>query len=123
MKRIACVTSMACILLACPIANATDFKLVSLRTDGTPPSNYSDGSNQPAITPDGRYVVFVGDASNLVTPAASGYQVYLRDRTLGTTELVSAGPGGVAGDGSSSLPSISDDGCRVVFTSFASNLV
>ena len=123
MKRIVSAASMACALLAGPIANATDFELVSLRGDGTPPTVYTDGSNQPAITPDGRYVVFVADATNLVSPSVSGLQVYLHDRTTGTTELVSVGTAGAGGNSSSSVPTISDDGCRVVFTSYASNLV
>jgi Tol biopolymer transport system component len=123
MKRIASAASMACALLYFPIANATDFDLVSLRGDGTPPSVYSDGSEQPAITPDGRYVVFVGSSPDLVTPGATGLQVYLRDRLLNTTEIVSVSNAGVSGNSSSSLPSISDDGCRVVFNSYSSNLV
>src|SRR5450631_4269375 len=100
MKRIVGASSIACVLLSCPIANATDFELVSLRADGTPPSVYSDGSNQPAITPDGRYVVFVGDATNLVSPSVGGLQVYLHDREAGTTELISVGTTGTGANDS-----------------------
>jgi Tol biopolymer transport system component len=115
---------LATALLAATIANgATSFSLVSLRSDGTPPSLYTDGSNQPAITPDGRYVVFTSSSDGLVTPSASGYQIYLRDRVAGTMELVSVNTSGGAGNNSSSLPSISDDGCRVVFMSYSSDLV
>ncbi len=123
MKRAVTFEMVACILLSSAPAGATDFTLASLRSDDAPPSVYSDGSNQPAITPDGRYVVFVGDSPDLVTPGASGLQVYLRDRVLATTEIVSVGSAGVPGNDSSSLPSISDDGCRVAFNSRASNLV
>jgi Tol biopolymer transport system component len=104
---------------------ATSFSLVSQRSDSRAPSIYTDGSNQPAITSDGRYVAFIADAPNLVTPNATGapYQVYLRDRVAGTTELVSVTPSGAPGNASSSLPSISDDGCKVAFMSSASDLV
>ena len=51
------------------------------------------------------------------------FDVFVRDRQTGTTERVSIGPGGVQGDGRSSVPSISADGRFVAFTSSASNLV
>ena len=123
MKRPLILHVISSALLAALPALATDFELASLRSDGTPPSVYSDGSEQPAITPDGRFVVFVGTAPDLVTPGAAGRQVYLRDRVLNTTEIVSVSTAGVAGNDGSELPSISDDGCRVAFNSRASNLV
>src|SRR5688500_10676897 len=122
MKRALRTTVAALALLPSMAAAATDFELVNLRSDGTP-GLYSDGSQQPAITPDGRYVVFVASAPDLVTPAANGFQVFLRDRVANTMELVSASTAGAVGNAASSVPSISADGCRVVFTSFSSNLV
>ena len=49
-------------------------------------------------------------------------QIFLRNRTTGTTRLVS-GMGGVPGNADSGAPSISPDGAFVVFQSDASNLV
>lgn len=82
------------------------------------------GATGPTITPDGRYVSFGSNSSDVVA-GASGYQVYLRDRLLGTTELISANDAGVPGS-SGSFPSLmrglSDDARFVTFSSLASNL-
>ena len=84
----------------------------------------SDGvSGFPAISADGRYVVFASGATNLVPADDNGqHDVFLRDRLLGTTELVSASWDGSTNDGESRLPDVSDDGRFVVFESFAQNL-
>ena len=80
-------------------------------------------SNQ-ALSADARYVVFASPASNMVTGQAGGVQqVYLRDRTNGTTALVSRNNGGTAGTSPSDQAAISADGRYVVFRSFATNLV
>jgi Tol biopolymer transport system component len=77
----------------------------------------------PAISADGRFVIFSSLASNLV-PADTGYDdVFVRDRVSGTTERVSVTSAGEQGDGPSSDPAISADGRFVVFSSWASNLV
>ena len=76
----------------------------------------------PSISADGRYVAFASDAPNVV-PGDLGGNVYVRDRLLGTTEKVSVGLGGVAANGGSYHPSISDDGRFVAFDSNARNLV
>src|SRR5262245_8151452 len=47
-------------------------------------------SYQPSISADGRYVAFVSDAAGLVTGDTNGtWDVFVRDRQLGTTERVS----------------------------------
>ncbi|MEX0682323.1 MAG: hypothetical protein WD904_00275 [Dehalococcoidia bacterium] len=47
------------------------------------------GSHDPAITPDGRFVAFRSSASNLVSGDTNGrLDVFVRDRTLGTTVRV-----------------------------------
>jgi hypothetical protein len=63
MNRIARHAAATLALLGAPVAAAATFELASLRSDGTPPSVYSDGSDPPAITPDGRYVVFAASAT------------------------------------------------------------
>jgi Tol biopolymer transport system component len=101
-----------------------NFELVSLTNAGQPPADTPAGSSyQAAVTPDGRYVVFEGSFTGLVTsPVASGSQIYLRDRTNHTTELISQNSNGEAADKPNSRPTISNDGCRVAFISDASNL-
>src|SRR5204863_104025 len=77
-----------------------------------------------AVTPDGRYVVFSSAATNIdpTFTAISNRQVYVRDRTLGTTDVVSKGFGDVAADGDASGGAISDDGRFVGFTPTATGL-
>lgn len=105
--------------------------------DGHPPvpftvrasvSTLGAEANQPSDTPrisgNGRYVVFVSSANNLVPGDTNGTQdVFRRDLATGVTELVSLGFGGVPADDASSNPSISHDGRFVAFGSFATNLL
>jgi Tol biopolymer transport system component len=80
----------------------------------------------PAITPDGRFVVFRSDAANLVANDTNGVtDVFLRDRQLGTTERISVSSGGIGGNAASHAQraSISADGQFVCFLSDATNLV
>lgn len=93
---------------------------VSVASDG---GEASGGSRQSRITPDGRFVVFVSDAPDLVASDANGKaDVFLHDRNDGTTVRLVEGLGGTAPDGDGSLPSISADGRFVAFTSEATNL-
>ncbi len=81
-------------------------------------------SGRPAISGDGRLVAFQSAAGNLASPCggAGGMQVFVRDRSAGTTTCVSTA-GGVAGNGASANPSLSGDGRFVAFDSAAKNLV
>lgn len=82
------------------------------------------GSNDGEISGDGTVVAFDSNATNLVTGDGNGTSdVFVRDRTAGTTERVSVDGAGVEGDGSSASPDIDDDGSVVVFRSAATNLV
>ena len=82
-------------------------------------------SYAPAVSGNGRFVVFVSYASNLVADDANGHltDVFVRDRTRAVTELASVATNGLQSDGTSEQPSISADGRYVVFVSNASNLV
>ena len=84
---------------------------VGCSTPGVPCGHSQD----PAISGDGRYVVFrsFGPRS----------QVYVHDRSSGSTRLVSATPGGAPGNGTSGAAEVSADGTTIVFTSMASDLV
>ncbi|MCX7722340.1 MAG: right-handed parallel beta-helix repeat-containing protein [Verrucomicrobiae bacterium] len=98
-------------------------RLVSVNAAGTASANGE--SYDPAITPDGRYVVFGSEASNLVTNTTTGEgNVYVRDLVAGVTRLVSVDHTGAQGGNFSSYgSSISADGRYVVFASEANNLV
>jgi hypothetical protein len=84
----------------------------------------STGSYYPSISSDGTYVAFISDAGNLVANDTNGTtDVFVRDRTAGTTKRVSVATGGTEGDDESSIPAISGDGRYIAFPSFATNLV
>lgn len=79
-------------------------------------------SYAPAISADGRTVVFESAATNLVPTATSGdTDVYVRDLGADLTALVSVASSG-APDGRSGAPDISADGDSVAFWSNATNL-
>jgi Tol biopolymer transport system component len=81
-------------------------------------------SQYPALTDDGRYIVFDSGASNLVTGDTNGVEdVFVRDRVSGTTELVSLSSSGTQANSESGFPTISADGRYVAFASTATNLV
>lgn len=94
----------------------------SVGTGGIQANATSGGAS---ISADGRFVAFYSFATSLASGVTvSGYQIYVRDRTLGVTILASVSSGGIPGNGDSlGRLSISADGRFVAFTSSASNLV
>src|SRR4051812_25734193 len=100
-------------------------QLVSRGVGGAAPNGGSvTGLGAPVISADGRYVAFASLASNLVTGDDNGAaDVFVFDRSSGTTARISVTSGGVQANASSSNPSISADGHVVVFQSQAANLV
>jgi hypothetical protein len=97
-------------------------ELISAAPDGFTPGNASSGD--PQISPDGRFVLFSSKASNLVPNDDHGFtDVFLRDRKLGLTYLLSANPNtGRSGNGPSITPNFSADGSTIVFASLANDL-
>jgi hypothetical protein len=78
-----------------------------------------------AISGDGRFVAFASDAENLVAGDDNGVRdVFVHDRTTGTTERVSVASDGTPSDGESRIVDIGgEDGRYVVWASVASTLV
>lgn len=77
-----------------------------------------------AMSGDGRYVVFSDNGTNLVSGDTNlTTDVFLRDRSSGTTTRVSVKSNGVEADDFSLKPAISRDGSFIVFESPAQNLV
>jgi hypothetical protein len=84
----------------------------------------SGGGGYPSISGDGRFVAFYSGASDHVAGDTNfASDVFLRDRTNGTTERISVATGGGQGNGESIDPSVSYDGRFVAFVTWASNLV
>jgi Tol biopolymer transport system component len=82
------------------------------------------GSDDVAISADGRFVAFSSYADNLVASDGNGCQdVFVHDRATGTTDRASVDSGGVEGNGDSRQPALSADGRFVAFLSVAKNLV
>jgi len=92
----------------------------------------SDGRSfdPPAISQDGRFVVFTNDGSNLVDGDTNGsFDVFVRNTVTGTTRRVSVSSNETQAEGHEGEPigtgslTISADGRYVAFMSDASNLV
>ena len=101
-------------------AGATE--LVS-RNDGPNGAQGSSVDQQAKISADGRYVVFTSFSTNLPEDIDATQDVFIRDRELDSTRLVSRGTGGGdKGNDFSVRPSVSTDGKYTVFASGATNL-
>jgi len=94
-------------------------ELLSVAPDGTPANG---DSHSPSLSADGRYAGFSSAATNLVTGAPAGRQVYLRDTCLGaalpctpSTQLISTDPAGGLLGAENILPSVSSTGRFVAF--------
>lgn len=95
--------------------------LVSVNTEGTQGNN---GSYDPSISDDGRFVAFLSRATNLVAnDANNALDIFVHDRKTLTTTRVSIGSGGIEGNSYCFSPTISADGRYVAFESESSNLV
>lgn len=96
------------------------------RQSGVNSSDANGPSFEASISPHGRYVVFVSDATNLGsgTTTTGTDEIYVRDRKTHTTSLVSRASGATGGvaNGHSDEPTVSLLGHRVAFSSTATNL-
>jgi hypothetical protein len=91
-----------------------------IAADGTPENG---SASQPTVSADGRFVVFVSNATNLVSGVPGNLQIYLRDRKTGQIRLVSVGMDGSPANDISTGPTLSADGRYVAYYSNATNLV
>ncbi len=102
--------------------DSDDIDLATSSASGQPAN---DGCDEPALSPDGRYVCFQSFATNLISPAppAGFSQAYRKDVETGGITLASSDSSGTAGNDTSSGCSASSDGRYVFFNSGATNLV
>ncbi|ARE38882.1 MSHA pilin protein MshA [Rhodovulum sp. P5] len=102
----------------------TEITRVSVATDGT---QSNTGSDNPVLSPDGRFVAFHATANTLVDGDTNGVKdVFVHDRQTGETERVSVASDGSEADSFSyatRISAFSTDGRYVVFDSTATNLV
>lgn len=81
-------------------------------------------ATNPAVSADGRFVVFESNAANLVANDDNDEKdIFVLNRTDGSIRRVSVSDTGEEGDSESRNPSISGDGRYIAFESEASNLV
>ncbi len=94
---------------------------VSTAADGT---QANDTNFNPAISADGRFVVFGSLAGNLVPGVTNIVQdVFVKDLQTGAILTASTSASGVQGNDTSADPTITADGHFVAFSSNATNLV
>jgi len=92
--------------------------------DGTSGGRVADNRRSAYISADGRYVMFGSEATNLVASDTNATtDVFVRDRTAGTTTRVSVASDGSQANGKNVDGALSADGTHVVFASTATNLV
>jgi hypothetical protein len=98
-----------------------EVNLVSSESSNLQAAN--NASFSPAISDNGRFVVFQSAATNLSSITTGGIlQVYIKDLTDGSIELVSRNINGTAGNATATNAVVSNDGRYVAFQSGATNL-
>ncbi len=113
---------------AAPVQAAQTVERASVADPSTGNTQANGQSVEVSVSADGRYVAFASSASNLVSgDTNNAADIFVRDRQAGTTQRVSLPdpvtmPGQTQANGASSWTGLSDDGCRVAFTSYAANL-
>jgi Tol biopolymer transport system component len=114
------------LLLLTSSTRAAPWQLLSARNAaGTLPSGGNGNSAAPSMSSDGRFILFVSSANNLVPGGDSRFSLnlFLRDRASNTTVLVSVNTNGIGGNGSSMGGMVSTNGRWVAFESDATDLV
>jgi Ca2+-binding RTX toxin-like protein len=101
------------------LANTTT--RVSISSTGNQGNQDSD---DPSISADGRFVTFSSEASNIVPGDTNNKEdIFVRDLSTNTTTRLSVDSAGNQVNSDSDYPSISANGQKVAFSSFAANLV
>lgn len=98
------------------------YSLVSYTANGLPDPNGASGGDL-MVSDDGRFVVFSSSSQLAPGDLNSFYDVYLRDRQLGTTQLISHNAAGYAGNNISFWPTMSADGRFIAFQTGAQDIV
>ena len=125
MKHFLLFISTICLFVQSAVAQQGQLSLVSVNSTGTGSGNARSGDfGVYRITPDGRYVLFYSEASDLVPIGATrASDIFVRDLQTGQTKMVSINMTGTPSTQSSPFGLISDNGRFVVFTGFANNIV
>ena len=119
------VTGLLAALAPAPVAASHAARPTTTRVSVSTAEQQASGtSDRAVVSRNGRFVVFVSDAADLVPGDTNGTSdIFLRDLRLRTTQRISVGRTGAPADGSSTAPVISGDGRYVAYVSYAANLV
>jgi Tol biopolymer transport system component len=125
MRRIIAVAGVVALAIAvtAPVASGANPKTrrISVHSSG---AQAHGTSSEPSISRNGRFTAFESVASDLVANDLGGFKdVFVRDRKLGTTTLISRHSNGTQGNGDSEDAAISANGRIVAFESKAVNFV
>jgi Tol biopolymer transport system component len=96
---------------------------VTQRVSVGPLGQANSNCSRPALSGDGRFVAFDTAAPLVVGSSSTLSKVYLYERTSGELRVVSHTLNGLPANGVSTEPSLSYDGQRIAFRSYASNLI
>lgn len=101
------------------------FELISVNSNEAQGNGSSGNNNTPnAVSDDGRYVMFISNATNLAPgDTGSDLDVFVRDRTNGTTEMVSVSSTGAQANSQTLRADMSGNGRYVIFLSDDDTLV
>jgi Tol biopolymer transport system component len=80
------------------------------------------GAGSPSMSSNGRYVVFDSATTQISGDPDASSDSFLRDRVLGTTEVVSIANNGTASNQPCQFPSVSDNGRYVAFQTAATGM-
>ena len=86
------------------------------------PDNGLTGASNASVSDDGRYVLFQTSDATMSALNSSIVQVYMKDMSTGTVEMISRSNTNAAGNDLSGNPDMSPDGIHIVFESSATNL-
>ena len=113
----------ACLTLQLWDAQAGTNLNVSVEMDGSLPTNSI--SDSPAVSADGRYVMFMSNATNLTGNVMSnGFHLYRRDVQAGTTRLIDVDTHGVgSANPLAAVPVMSSNGRDIAFACRGGGLV
>ena len=106
------------------LAQQGQITLVSVNSTGNGSGNALSGDfNQYRMTPDGRYVLFYSEATDIVPlGAVRTADLFVRDLVTGQTKMASINLAGTPSSNPTRFGLISDNGRFVVFTGFANNI-
>lgn len=80
------------------------------------------GGDNAAMSSNGRYVVFDSGTTQIPGDSDASNDIFIRDRVLGSTELVSIANNGTASNQPCQFPTVSDNGRYVAFQSAATGM-